>query len=584
MIKVRLFLFSLLSLAFLPTMAQVEINETNFPDDVFRNYISTTFDDDNSGTLSSDEISGVTDIDVHRTFNWNTMAYSGDAITSLEGVEIFTNLNTLNFSGQEVVEFEASLPNLTTLTCYDNKLTSLIVGNMPKLENLYCENLFLDNANQLQEIDISALEELDDFNCGGNLIESLDVSQNTKLRLLSCYNCKLTALDVTHNPLLEDLTAEFNSIEEIDLSNNAALDNLDIAYNKIRTIDISNNPVLRGVGVLGNQLTSLDVPRTPTSESDYNLVSTQNQALTLDVYADASNNLYLKVPKGISASKMTDFTYPGTTSSTYSITENTDDSYIVFKEGVDSRYALFDIDGSNYNAQTIKYNYANTVYTCQNNSAYINDDGTPEEITNNMDVTISIKAYALPINTNGYSTLCLPFATTIPDGATAYAVSSVDNSAKVVNLTAITGGVLPANTPAVIGDTGGSVAVFNATDETGTAPTTNLLQGTTSDISVSGIYTLGTSIENSTLYGFFQYTGTTLHAYRAYLPADVASGAKEFTLHFNDDAVTGINEIDNVKTADETWYSIDGKRLPSKPTASGLYIHNGKKVIISQAK
>jgi hypothetical protein len=28
------------------------------------------------------------------------------------------------------------------------------------------------------------------------------------------------------------------------------------------------------------------------------------------------------------------------------------------------------------------------------------------------------------------------------------------------------------------------------------------------------------------------------------------------------------------------WYSLDGRKLSGKPTKSGVYIHNGKKVVI----
>ena len=46
--------------------------------------------------------------------------------------------------------------------------------------------------------------------------------------------------------------------------------------------------------------------------------------------------------------------------------------------------------------------------------------------------------------------------------------------------------------------------------------------------------------------------------------------------------VTSIGEIDT-KTGDVTfdgWYTIDGVRLSGKPSKSGLYINNGRKVII----
>ena len=43
----------------LAAMGDVEINETNFPDAKFRNYISENFDQDGNGSLSSAEIANV---------------------------------------------------------------------------------------------------------------------------------------------------------------------------------------------------------------------------------------------------------------------------------------------------------------------------------------------------------------------------------------------------------------------------------------------------------------------------------------------------------------------------------------------
>lgn len=45
-------------------------------------------------------------------------------------------------------------------------------------------------------------------------------------------------------------------------------------------------------------------------------------------------------------------------------------------------------------------------------------------------------------------------------------------------------------------------------------------------------------------------------------------------------APNGIDEIAvNSDCSDPAWYTIDGRRLPNEPTATGLYIHDGKKVI-----
>jgi hypothetical protein len=45
---------------------------------------------------------------------------------------------------------------------------------------------------------------------------------------------------------------------------------------------------------------------------------------------------------------------------------------------------------------------------------------------------------------------------------------------------------------------------------------------------------------------------------------------------------TGIEniQVSNKINTKEVWYSLDGRRLQSKPTMKGLYIVNGKKMII----
>lgn len=104
------------------------INETNFPDANFRNYVKT-FDTNNDNVLSSAEISAVTAINV-----------PSKNISDLTGVELFTNI--------------------TYLICYENQLISLDLSQNKKLTNLSC------HSNQLT---------------------SLDVSKNTGLKSLDCY-------------------------------------------------------------------------------------------------------------------------------------------------------------------------------------------------------------------------------------------------------------------------------------------------------------------------------------------------------------------------------------------------------------
>ena len=44
--------------------------------------------------------------------------------------------------------------------------------------------------------------------------------------------------------------------------------------------------------------------------------------------------------------------------------------------------------------------------------------------------------------------------------------------------------------------------------------------------------------------------------------------------------VTGIREIKNETKGNDRWYSLDGRELKSQPTVKGIYIKNGKKVVV----
>ncbi|MBR4920001.1 MAG: hypothetical protein IKZ62_01625, partial [Prevotella sp.] len=79
--------------------------------------------------------------------------------------------------------------------------------------------------------------------------------------------------------------------------------------------------------------------------------------------------------------------------------------------------------------------------------------------------------------------------------------------------------------------------------------------------------------------GFYRWTGGLLGSGRVYLPGDT-SALSNF-LGF-DDETTGIKSIENGKLIIDNYYDLSGRRIANgqKPTAKGVYIVNGKKVII----
>jgi len=151
-------------------MQYVVINEENFPDPTFRDYVNENFDTTDDDVLTADEIALITLIDAEDMY-----------ITDLTGIEYFTNLVYLYCSKNQLTSLDVSQNTaLTTLYCYNNQLTGLDVSQNTALTTLYC----LDN--QLTGLDVSQNTALETLDCSANLLTSLDVSQNTALIDLIC--------------------------------------------------------------------------------------------------------------------------------------------------------------------------------------------------------------------------------------------------------------------------------------------------------------------------------------------------------------------------------------------------------------
>ena len=212
-------LFALLSMV--QARADVEINETNFPDADFRSYLlSESYGSD--GVITNAEIAEVTSIDV-----------SLKNIASLKGIEFFTALTTLN--------------------CLGNQLTALDVSKNTALTTLSC------SINQLTSLDVSKNTALTMLSCYENQLTALDVTKNTALNYLICHYNQLTALDVSKNTALTYLDCANNQLTALDVTNNTALDYLICTKNKLTALDMSKNTALTALICLGNQLTALDV-------------------------------------------------------------------------------------------------------------------------------------------------------------------------------------------------------------------------------------------------------------------------------------------------------------------------------------
>ena len=87
---------------------------------------------------------------------------------------------------------------------------------------------------------------------------------------------------------------------------------------------------------------------------------------------------------------------------------------------------------------------------------------------------------------------------------------------------------------------------------------------------------------------YYPQNGAGIGAQRAYfkIGEDGASGARitSFNIDFGDDEATGILNIEhstlNIEHSADAWFTLDGRRLSGKPSVKGVYVNNGRKVII----
>ena len=220
----------------------IAINEKNFPDKNFRDYVAGEWDKNHDNCFSPSEIAKAT---------W--ISCDNREIDSLEGIQFFTeiwllecyynNLKTIDLSNNKKLEY---------LNCHHNKLEKLDVSGLPLLETFYC------GQNKLQSIDVSKNKQLKDFSCTENPLNTLDVSQNTELEKLACVGNNLTELDVSKNKNLKILWCYQNKLSSLNLENQTELELLGCRENPLNVLSISANTKLKKLYVNKTNLTSLD--------------------------------------------------------------------------------------------------------------------------------------------------------------------------------------------------------------------------------------------------------------------------------------------------------------------------------------
>lgn len=239
-----------------------------------------------------------------------------------------------------------------------------------------------------------------------------------------------------------------------------------------------------------------------------------------------------------------------------------------------------------FNAITLKP--GSNSYLCDWTAGYM-DKWNDNTSINTAWVVEEVKACDYTLTSAGVGTLYLGFDSYIPANLTAKYVqdnttAAADDGMYTLNYTEFEG-TLPAENGAVVAGTSGTYTFYEST-RGATAPENNLLIGSTdgtvpSGIDIDNLYALG---QSGDVVAFYPYrsTGETLTPNKAYLNTESLSttpGVKGFII--GDATPTGLTDVrDAAQPAADVLYDLTGRRVLHP--AKGLYIQNGKKVLITK--
>lgn len=509
--------------------------------------------------------------------------------------------NNKDVSELDVTKFSS----LETLSCNNCSIKSLDVSKSTKLKKLYCEKNGLTsltigkdntaltivnaNKNNISTIDLSAATSsltnlyLEDFP-----LKEMDFSDFANLSELNVNNCGLSSLDLSKNTNIKRLYVSNNSLGSLDVSNLTKLSLLSASKCDLRELKLPESLQQQlDINIAKNHLGYFNLSGYTTGQNA-NFSNAGAQTLSSKVQV-SGDTVYLEIPEvnsfmELKPDNVSDFKYKTTENASISLVKASDCyqglGFRTAKSG--ERISLFSYDAKKKTSSPISMTYK--YGTGANN--------TNVTALNTLSVTDTVQAYILPMSAE-YGSVNLPFNTTIPTGAVAYYVSRVDTDGHTLTLTKLgeAGTVVPALTPMLIQRTDGTIThfAFNATSEKANGVTeVNLLKGTTNtaiDNDATHYYVLGLGNAGGNYagqLGFFHSTQNKIGSWRAYLDLSNTgtTSAKGFRFVIDNNVTNGITTIGQSGVEDGAWYTLSGIKLNGEPTEKGIYVHNGKKVIL----
>ena len=212
----------------------IAIDETNFPDEAFRGYISENYDTDKNGSLSDEEIENATELSLTDPIvDENNIVLQPDL--DLTGIEHLKKLQDISVCFYNVKNADLSgIEALTDIGFTAGSVSGLVLGDLSSLENININNSELtelslvdcpelvqcciNNNPKLAKLEIKNAPKLIAIDCRDNALVSLKTDNCPGMFFLRCSNNRLTKLDITSCPLLALIDCSKNMIAELDIT------------------------------------------------------------------------------------------------------------------------------------------------------------------------------------------------------------------------------------------------------------------------------------------------------------------------------------------------------------------------------
>lgn len=257
-----------------------------------QNLLGTCCSDINGNSMVVDT-NGDGEIQVSEALGVYSINVGARNISSLTGIEYFTNLNSLHCNANNITSLNvATLINLTSLGCNDNDITSLNISSLANLQILNCgQNKFtalnasgLSNLtslscgfnNLLTSVNVTGCNNLQWFSCEESAVTSLNLTNLSQVTTLRCGNNRLTSLTLTGMTGLKDLLCDRNLLPSLSLTGLTSLENVYCNNNKITSLNAGNIPTLKVFIASYNLLTSVNV----TGSNNLTRVEVNSNSLT----------------------------------------------------------------------------------------------------------------------------------------------------------------------------------------------------------------------------------------------------------------------------------------------------------------